>query len=221
MIPSIEYVVHDTTVRCSEEFQRNAGLWLCHAPEYLLTASLYRALPSVTGVAKVRPESPISDLVREADIRGRGVPPRDMRFNGRADLGVWGRRQKPIGMIEVKCPARSYCEIKEDVDRVSSIYYRYPNENSMRFCGIAFYLDACDGAIKSSSDKVHTYIRGIQSQMNCWKGVTGKEMRVGHRRYWINRFSNRSDEIRLSYVIREVPSEESAWASCLILWNRQ
>jgi len=216
----LERAAHQAMIRCSDDYQKVAGQWLWRAPEYLLTTYLYQGLAGQPLATMVRPEHSIADLTHKAGIRGRGLPPGVWRHDGRADLTFWNNQDQPTGLIEVKCPVSAYCAIKNDHERVESIYRRYADQSSIRFCGLAFYADQADGVRKLASDRVVGSVTSIRAQFKCDHHARTRSLYVDDREYRIYRFKNTDKDVTFSYILTDVREEESSWATCLVLWHR-
>lgn len=216
----LERAAHEAMARCFNDYRRTAGQWLWKAPEYLLTTYLYQGLAGQNLAECIRPEHNISDFLNKAGIRGRGRAQKAWRHKGRADLTFWDQQDQPTGLIEVKCPVSAYCAIASDHARVESIYRRYADDSPLRFCGLAFYTDQKDGSRKLSHNRVIDSLTSIRSKFECDHHAKASFFPIDGQKYRIQRYENASQTVTFSYVLTDVPEEESTWATALILWHR-
>jgi len=130
--------------QASDEFCKISGwdsLW--YAPEYFLTCSIARQLAShKKGALTI--EDCVRDTMHIAGANGPGRPRYGLRKDGRFDLVLWWKNDKPRAVIEVKHPLYNPTKVfKDDIVRIRDVLVASQcKDGSFQFGGLAFWTGA-------------------------------------------------------------------------------
>lgn len=141
------------------------GFWLWKAPEYLISATVARAIAEIDGAKFVTLEHGATSTLEVAGAKGVGRLEKNIREDGRVDILVWWGGDTPRAVIEIKNQIYAIDQYRKDIERITSMLKRNSHDSSLEFGVFAFYESATDGEKKSAEQKIRDRVERIHS--NC------------------------------------------------------
>ncbi|CAB3628307.1 hypothetical protein [Achromobacter dolens] len=119
-------------------YPKISGLSLDAAPEYFLTTSIAVQVGRLGVLIDL--EKSVKETLINSGAISTGVVPKDIRGNGRFDMVVHKKNEKPRFLVEVKHPVGSFHRIERDVKRLSAVLARGGERNCLQSGFLALFV---------------------------------------------------------------------------------